>query len=361
MYLTALLITKEIAAEFYVMCIFVVVFNNTIRNKKNIVKDIIQFVLIPLLFFISWKIRTNNIIGQFSLSAVNWEETINTILFNKGNELQSTIKNTFLSALFDNTIINSPINLSFISCCVICFVIVVLLSIYIYKNDIRKLVLFNVVYIFGVFGYIFTMLFLYLTCFSVAEATSLASFERYFAIYTHFSIVLIMLLIVKMSVVQDKKTITVEIISFIVLSSLIGNNYKILFSYNKQNVIKSVGIEWDELVNQLESVEYKNSKSVLILQRMEDLRIVLNLNYKYLYSYASSYDMYINDSDHVFENKEELINLYKDNYDYVYIYTSGEELWKVWIQTDNDDLYNNRLYKVNGDKLELIPWISAID
>lgn len=360
-YLTALLITKEIAAAFCIMCVFVIVLVNTIKNKKNIIKDLIMFVIIPCLFFISWKIKTSGINGQFSLSNANWKDAFNVIFFNSGNDAQLFIKETYLSALFDRTIISSPINLPFVSCCVICLIVIVILSINIYKNDINKFILFNLVYILGILGYVFTMLFLYLTSFSVGEATSLASFERYFGIYAHFSIVLITLLAFETSLVQSKKNIVIEIITFILLCSLIGNNYKEAISHSEYNGIKAKGIEWDELVNQLDSVNYKDSKSVLILQRIEDIRLVLNLNYMYLYSYAFSYDMYDNDTDHVFEDKNELIDLYKDKYDYVYIYTSGQELWNVWKLTDNDALYNNRLYKVVGDRLELVPWISAFE
>lgn len=194
--LVSILLTKEIGLAFYLALIVLIVVVNIInKNREGLIKKTILYVVIPLAFFAAWKIYTSRISGQFSLSSIKMTDVFNIVFNNIGEQWLLQVKDKFFKYIFIEPILN--VGISYCSFFQISLLILFVLFLYFEnrKSDIKKasLIIFGI--LVGIFGFIATMLILYLSCFNKTETLALASFARYFGTFVCYLITLTVLLL----------------------------------------------------------------------------------------------------------------------------------------------------------------------
>lgn len=344
-YLSALLLSKEFGFAFYLMVLFVLFFCLFIKSdKKTNMINLVFFVVIPLLLFMSWKIYTKDISGeQFSLSNIDINNIYNVLFNNMGYDYQLITKDNFFYAINSYAIVY---NYGFIRCCVVSLLVLIPLSFISFKDTISKAFTIIIAYIIGYIGFSLTMLIAYLTCFSPYEATNLASFNRYFSVYICFSVVLILLLLFRLCVISRKiislSSFTIMLIAIFLLSN---NNHKKLV--NNSHTSTKVG-DVDKYYPIKEKLNFLNNTSKNKILIISDEYLELQLNYYYLNNSFTRIDI---------ENQGAVSGFQKEhlnNYDYVFVHKYNDDFYRVWNLCTDSELKEMTLYKIVNNKIQIV-------
>lgn len=287
LYASALLLSKQIGIVFYILYLVIVFF------KKKL--DVYS-ILLPLIGFIIWKviIKFYGITGQFSISNVMLREDVINIFAR------------YIKALLFTPIFIKPIKFSFIISNILIISILVFIS---YKKKTN----YYLIYIIGLIIYVLVLMLLYGFVFSIEEAESLASFERYEFTYTLFGIAYILFII--MNNFNNKILYLATALIFIILADL--NNSNIYSVKEKKDVL--VIKQWGEPIS---------------FQEQYDNGYIIN----------TKIHNYIDDTVNYEDLAKEI-----SNYNYVYVELYDDNFYNYWVDyTSSYDLENDSVYYVEN-------------
>lgn len=213
----------------------------------------------------------------------------------------------------------------------------------------------------GWVGYCLTILLLYLTVFTYDEAILTASYERYMGTIIYFGLALLTFLVLHYSC---KKLSILFVLLLFVLTSI--TNFKILNIKEKYNYTQDYKF-----------VELKKQFNYYLNNKDEKILVVSQDDYPYMWAYINYefnnldfeivFNGFICSSDKTssyYDNNNdyyEIMDLISfDNYikkfDYIYIYQYDNNFEKDYWTNKNEVLLNDRLYKVNENRVLILPW-----
>ena len=368
MLLSFLLMIKQISFAFYLVILFFTLFkiwklNMNVKNK--IINFLLFFVVVPLVFYGSWKIYANTFAvgGQFSLNDISISNLLDIMLFDKGLDYQITTKYNFIDSLLNRPMLRL-LHLTYLEFSLIILIFIFLVLKYISKENKYNIFSFLFSLFVGIVGFAFTMFVLYLFSYGEYESVNLASFERYMETYLVF-LMYVALFIFIMCIMKINNTLYAASCCVAVLLVLIVN----IQNNNKFITIKK---EYDGITTQYEYVELikqidtfiKPEDSVLIISQTKDYFLEIILRYLYL-DYNFDYvaigkpnDNFPYRLDLSFKEWQD----YYNNYDYIYTYNTDESFYHdYWLDLQDEHLLNNRFYTVDENNyLKLVPWISSV-
>ena len=306
---SALLLTKQISVFFFLISILLML------NKKDKIdiKKVIYVLIIPILVFVSWKIVVGiyQINGQFNISN-----------FSIKSDALDIIKN-FIKLSLIQPLFNYPFKLPLIVCTALIFIFLFIIK---RSNVIIKQSF--IILIIGFIGYLALLCFMYCFAFSIEEALSAASFERYV-----LTIIFVYLLLIITFALNTNSLFT----SLIVIGSLIlfadFNNSYLYKTTNTKDII--VVKQWGENIS-LDKT--KDNGSVITFKEREYIgedvtsESLLDELSKYNYVYIFKYDdifyqhwrkytngaLLENDSLYLISKENSNIEFINDNYSSVY-------------------------------------------
>lgn len=306
---SSLLLTKQISIFFFAISILLMID----KKEKIDIEKIIYVLLIPILAFISWKIvvGVNQVNGQFNIS--NFSIKAGTLSI-----IKNFVKLSLLQPLF-----YQPFKLSLTVCAILIFIFLFIIK--------RSNIISNksfITLIIGFVGYLAVLCFMYCFAFSIEEALSSASFERYV-----LTIVFIYVLLIIAFVINTNNLFASLIVfaSLILLADL--NNSYLYKITNRKNII--VVKQWGENIS-LDKT--KDNGSVITFKEREYIgedvssESLLEELSKYNYVYIFKYDdifyqrwkkytngaLLENDSLYLINKEDSNIEFINDNYSSVY-------------------------------------------
>lgn len=362
--LCSILMTKQINMAFYALIIFyslIKYFSLNKKKKNEIVKSILFILVIPLAIYLSWKLylKPLNIDGQFDLSLSGVINIFKTNEISNPDSYRYVVYKNFIDSLLNTNVFNFPTISYFPSS----FIIIISICLIMYMIKRRKeAALMGISLFIGTIGYVFTILVLYLTCFTEHEATTLASFDRYLSTYIYFELVLLVFIIIYsvLYYFDIKKGIISLLISIVVMTIVTNgrlSNFEIKTGYD--DFEHSYKIQ--ELLKQFEEYIDEDDK-FLIVNQMYDLRLNQVVDFRYYnndYTIVGFVDSETDKADYIFTDAEGFKEYYKD-YDYVYLYFTNDVFISYFWSDQEEAMLNDRLYTIDEDGyLRLVPWMSG--
>ena len=352
-----LIYVKQIAIAFFFMGIFILILRNILSKSLIInLKKLILILVIVLGFFIMWDIYTIPVkhLSQFNYSSIDLHELYDISINNIGIDYKLLTKEHYISSLLNTPLINTPFNMSYVQFSIILTIIITLLT-YSKVNILKSLIL-PCAFVIGIIGYAFTQYTLYLFCYSVYEATNLASYCRYMNIFILFGLYLILFLVYKRAKESKKHSVNVIIIIFIISISING-----LLSFDFMNSNR-VGFfmlpDTPPLVEQLNNIEIKDNKKIIIIDNEpERFKIIPYLNFYYPKIHADEFclaNIEIPAGPFCSSLTNEAFKEYVSGYDYLYTMYYDYPFYDTWTETFTEYLLINRLYEINDGVPNLI-------
>ncbi len=189
-----LLLLKQMGLPLYLMIICFMIGVILVREKGKIkvyvgrikMKRIVlatALLLVPFVIWFIWGKMTNGVAHQFSLSDLSMTEFVK-VLMGGGESWQSITVKNYLTALGQENISTSFIQMSFLQGCVL-FIGLLWLLWRCFKKDLarKEIVWLGGILITGAIGYTVAMLMLYVLSFGSYEGPILASFDRYMSTF----------------------------------------------------------------------------------------------------------------------------------------------------------------------------------
>ncbi len=353
--LPAMMMVKQISLAFYAMFLFIVIMKRIInKNKDNLLKDFVFFIVIPVIIYAAWGIliKRLGISGQFSFGDISLHNLFAVITGNLEGYRETVIQN-YRYALLNRSLIGT------ITYPILNLIILILLSVFHYFRN-RKVsegVLAGVTYLIGTVGYALAMAVIYAFSMTEYEAVSLASFERYMTSYVCIGILL--LLFASMEGINDKHPVIPVILLVLLGLFSIANINRELLKPRPYTESFDESYQAKELYGQVS--EYINRDDyVMIITQQYEFYLPLRLEYNFP-GYHFKYKSYGIEGYDFSENisSEQFYSLIKD-FDYIYLYDTDDVFYqKYWKDIQKESLLNNRLYKIEGNEFVLMPWISG--
>lgn len=156
------------------------------NGRMRLLLRSVGLLLAPAVVYLSWKLvlRANDVTGgQFAAGDISLR-ALPAALLGRGSSVQTSVVRNYLNALFYGNLYNGPLTLTYIALALVALLVLGILF-YDLRSVAKKgeIVAYAATLICGSVGYAFTMLVLYLFCFSEEEATTLASYNRYMGTY----------------------------------------------------------------------------------------------------------------------------------------------------------------------------------
>lgn len=223
----ALVLTKDMGLVLAVIICGIIfihnIYSNFLKKKRIRVNDMmIPFIyfLAAVVIFMSWQIylsvpgknrneittieyeyekesKTRNTITDSGLSI----EKIKRIFTGEGESYQYKSLKAFIVEMFDGeTYKVGPLKLSYMDLLFGCMLVILLLK----STEKKSIILFTVMLVLGGIGYAGVLELLYMSAFSISEAMSLASHERYLGSYVCCAVIVIFYIVYE-SVLEKKK------------------------------------------------------------------------------------------------------------------------------------------------------------
>lgn len=352
--LSGIVLTKQISLALAIMVVFFYFLKKFIQRKKIVIKDL--FLLVPFLYLMLWNLACK-------ISHVKHPLITNKTLLTatvKNNEFIRTVVSNFKDAVFNSPIIEVfGIKLNYI---VLNLIIGILIFYVVNKIKNKKEAVITVMtFDVGWVGYCLTILLLYLTVFTYDEAILTASYERYMGTIIYFGLALLTFLVLHYSC---KKLSILFVLLLFILTSI--TNFKILNIKEKYNYTQDYKF-----------VELKKQFNYYLNNKDEKILVVSQDDYPYMWAYINYefnnldfeivFNGFICSSDKTssyYDNNNdyyEIMDLISfDNYikkfDYIYIYQYDNNFEKDYWTNKNEVLLNDRLYKVNENRVLILPW-----
>lgn len=316
------------------------------------VGNFIALILIPLLSQSMWKNYVNkfNADAQFALGRISITEFVDIVLNHSDNLLQRETFCKFIEAVFKRNIGTLPFSISYTQIFVIIFVIVLCFIICETKVfDKTSIIIWGLTCFCGTLGYAFTMLVLYLFCYSESEMMNLASYDRYMSSFVIGEILVIVSIFLLLVLTEEKLfgLKGVLILNIILGLGIKSNNLRMVFTPG--SILERPYQNYLEIAQSLESYIEGEAKVFIISNSTikmqyyvnyyaEDLRIVL--------CYANVLDFDTNNPETV----ESIGNMVFSN-DYVYVHDMNESFNHSFARlNENNNFEPNKLYRIAEDK-----------
>ena len=356
--LTSLLFIKQIGICFFGLAFLFYLFNFIFKKDNfkiiNIITSLIIFI-IPFIVLNSYNAYASNfeLNIEFALNEqLSFTKIKEFFIDKKGLEYQFITLNNFIDAIKIYPIFYN-LNITYIPFNIILSIIIGL-GLYIYDQDIKKSIIYALIYLFGSFAYAFTMLILYCFSFDQYFATEIFCYLRYMNTYNYFGLALLIIIsLLNLNKNKFSYLYLVIISSFLIYTSLPSEEFKnpkqeLSFVYN--NYPKTLEVK--ESLNKL--VE-KGSKVLIVEPNVFDDRSINNiLNYELDdYYFNQLVNNKISDFTAIFEydlEYEDFLELIKD-FDYMYIYDYDEYFYNVF----------NRFFEENGELLQIHRLYKLVD
>lgn len=193
--LVTFILMKQMGLVYYIIVLFYaflkVLFIDKKLNKHNLIKGIVLLIIVPVIFYLSWKRIVNlyAINGQFQIAELSIKEFFNIIRGNTDFMWKYQAFRNYCSNLLRRPLILHPFEMTYF----VYVLLIDILIILIFKLKKESYFLAGV-YTIGAIGYSAAMLFLYTLAFTADEAPYLASFDRYMASYLYAGTTLLLTL-----------------------------------------------------------------------------------------------------------------------------------------------------------------------
>lgn len=160
----------------------------------------LAILITPAVSYSIWNHYITNLglTGQFSFERINIG-TIIRILAGGGDYIQHLTYVKFIRALFTTNLGTGIFSMTYVSAVLLAFCILAVLA-YLFRTVVHRgeILQYAVLFAVGSAGYAFTMLVLYMFCYSEGEMSVLASYERYMSTYILSEYVILFLLLVRL-------------------------------------------------------------------------------------------------------------------------------------------------------------------
>lgn len=322
--LSSLLLMKQMGVPFYLLTgLFIFIKIVFIDKKKEYIKYVLFFLIIPIAWYLSWKhvVSLYSISGQFNVGDINLNSFLDIIkgtVQDEAFKYRSEVFTTFISQLIARPLYYYPAKMTF-------FLIVVIQTIIICLFKRKENYCLAGVYLFGSVAYSFTLLILYLYSFSYEEALELASFDRYMNSYLLAGTTLCLMLTFN----QIKKSISYAITLAILL---------LFVEYNDLSHINPLANNGKLYTNVLIVDQQGFYNEPMDRNYLDGLRV----NFDRL-------DYYTYDENNIGELKEKI-----SQYGAIYIMSYDDEFLKAWIEISGIDyIETNDIYDIGVENNEI--------
>lgn len=367
LYLSFLILVKQMSLAFYAIIIFYYLLNCIIYRKnkkiniKKIVICILCLVIIPFFHYKLWSnyIQNLNVISQFETRDVRILETLNVLTSNKGENYQIETAHNYI-----NSIINDGFSTGIINFNIIQLFIIISFIIYLFhyfnktKTSKKDAIVLWITITIGLVGYLYLLLCLYVWSFGPVEGPNLASIERYIGAF--FMIPFALFIMIFYSLMnKNKKSIVIKMFGLLVVALAITNINQ--FKYLIPSIVASENNTYEQEAKRINKVIEK--KNVDILTVSNDLKYNYYVNY---YLAPNSMNNYLFNSNEYYSNKMDIKQYYETkikkemiNYDYLYLYNVDDDYIENYeIIFNNIDLDDGKIYKIikdgNSIRLKLV-------
>ena len=297
-------------------------------SKKIFIKGILLF-LIPILFFISWKIIVfkNGITDQFDLDKININGLINILFKRIGEDWQIETYKNFINFIFNEKFMRLNIFLWW----VLLSIVLIITSIVFLKKYGNKIIIVSISMSVGFLLNLFALLCLYFYTFSPYEATNLASAWRYISPYI-LGLVFFLSFILIEDIILNLKNINFKIIIMLFLVSILylSIHFANTVDYKPKKIEDDYKIKYKKDFDYVKNLP-KDSKTLIISNGVDwynSIKFNYNFLEKNLYFVSNSYGkkIYLDESLNLFTNdidKNELFK-YMKTFDYIYFYNADD-------------------------------------
>ena len=347
--LSCFVLTKQISIAFYLLALvtFIIAYFKNLKNKGYLIKSLIMFA-IPILFFISWNIVVDYYLTEqkFDVSSYNFFFFID---YFKGDmyKWQIDTVNNFFNAVFNRPLIIQPFNLSYIGALIIISLLIMATSII--NKDMKKKVIYSLMYLLGGLGYAYSLLLSYVYAFGYLEGPSLAMFDRYCSLYLIFGFVFIFMISIKEISMKENNGKELHYLALLVVIIFLINIDTIKASKPILKYNGKLDMYNERYVNFIN--ENPDKKYLVISQNDVEKRNVLrfytienddNINY-FDISYAGNNEYDIG----VALWEDEYIDMLND-YDYLYICDYDDSFYQhFWKNITIEELKMDHFYSVD--------------
>lgn len=334
-------------------CKCLLVLMNKHREKIGLtIGNLIAIILIPLLSQSMWKNYVNkfNVGVQFALGRISIREFVDIAFNHSDNLVQRETFCKFVEAVFKRNIGALPLSISYAQ--IFLIIVVIILFLVMFKTkvyDKTSVIVWGLTCFCGTLGYAFTMLVLYLFCYSEYEMLILASYDRYMSSFV-IGEMLVIASIFLLLVLTEKKLFGLK--GLIVLNIILGlgiNSNILTIVFTPGSLLERPYQNHLEIAQSLES-SIEGEEKVFIISNStiemqyfvnyyaEDLRIVL--------CYANVLDFDANNVETV-ENIEDKVF----TNDYLYVYDMNETFNQSFAKLNGGNNFEaNKLYRIAEDK-----------
>ena len=210
----SLIITKQMGVAFVLLVWFFYTMLEVLelssedkgsQEKKSgrwmiLVARSLAILITPAVSYSIWNHYITNLglTGQFSFEIIN-VGTIIRILAGGGDYIQHLTYVKFIRALFTTNLGTGIFSMTYASAVLLAFCMLAVL-VYLFRTVVHRgeILPYAVLFAVGSAGYAFTMLVLYMFCYSEGEMSVLASYERYMSTYILSEYVILFLLLVRL-------------------------------------------------------------------------------------------------------------------------------------------------------------------
>lgn len=329
-----LIFTKQIGFALFILVITTLLFKLIISkevNHKSFLHYFILCIIIPFSIYYSWILYANHIFNPSSInySIANSIPVGSTFVSQSFTEDGILLFSKFFRAIFTETIMSHPINLSY-------FIIILSISVFlilfgVFCKEDKSFYAIPVFFFLGSIGYALGILLSYISIFS--DGHSLPLYGRYMQTYTFFGFLLIFVLIYEK--INSKKlmlALTIFSFNFVNLDSvdyIIYNKNREMYKSKERTGIGN----WINNEYNYQNIIVVNQTDMVYFSLLKNLFGEKGMNVTYIQSVDS-------------ESKTSFINLLKEN-EFILIGDSDDRFNNLWNEITNIPPYNSTLYKIS--------------
>lgn len=343
--LSFLLLTKQMGLPLYAMVVYYFIFSivfSKVSTNHPIRKIIIVLVslILPLTFYTGW----NNYVDNLEVTR---QFDIDNIEYKKLENYQKETYSNFIEASKYESLISSPIKVSYLAFIIIIFVGLLLLTYFNRRNiSVHKTINLNIALTFVSIGYALVMLFLYIYSFGNVEGPMLSSFDRYMPTFILISLTTLLIVINR---ITDRLNNKKEVIVFGSILLLL------LVIQNPKNYVKVI-----PAIRESKMSVYKKCANDLINNDVLGKRIFIIAQdsegeFQYRVKYYTG-NIITNQSNFDWDNDilyYKNIKDYVNEFDYIYLAQINEKFNDTFDEVF-DDIKPYGLYKINKGEYKLL-------
>ena len=332
-------------------CKYLLILLNKQSKKNNyLIGNLSVLVVIPLLSSSVWKnyVDKFNVGAQFALSNISVKEFVD-ILLNKGENIvkRETFCN-YINSLFESNIGSVRFAISYMEIFIIIIVFIIFLAIF--KTEVfdkTSAIIWGITCLCGTLGYAFTMLILYLFCYSEYEMVRLASYARYMSSYVTGEVLVIASVL--LLVLAEKELFGIKGLLILNIVLGLGVNPSNLKMFTPGKFLERRFQQHLEVAQELESLIEGEANVFIIANSTIEMQYYVNYyvdDLRMELCYTNVLDFDINNAEAV-GNIEDMVF----SNDYIYIHDMSDNFNRGFKHLNDENSFEiNKLYKVAADK-----------